>query len=81
MIRETVKAYSNTNVKPDPVNLGKRAPCEDEQTTGRKQRRSEATGVKPGFWATLGKSFPGMNELKSERRRDYTTHRYKAFCP
>lgn len=63
MTRGDVEAYNNTNVEPDPVNLGKRAPCEDQQTD-RKHHCSEATGVKPGFWTTLGKVPPAMNELK-----------------
>ena len=58
-----VEAYNNTNIDPDPVNLGKRAPCEDEQTD-RKHHPSEASGVKPSFWTTLVIVSPETNELK-----------------
>jgi hypothetical protein len=54
------EAYNNTNIDPDPVDLGKRAPCEDEQTD-RKYDPSEASGVKPSFWTTLVIVSPEMN--------------------
>ena len=76
IVRCNAEAYNNTNIDPDPVNIGKRAPWEDEQTD-RKYDPSEASGVKPGFWTTLVIISPEMNEEKKTGEGTNLTHRYR----